>query len=118
MIPETNYEDLVPTKYYDFQVTAKDSNSWALPDLPTPSPKSRYVKARERNPKNVDIPSDPESIDDHLELELSPEEKQKMIMENTWPRKRLPSDSDIDEQAHDDFKIKDPVDIDADCEDY
>jgi len=38
-------------------------------------------------------------------------------MENTWPRKRLPSDSDIDEQAHDDFKIKDPVDIDADCED-
>ena len=40
-----------------------------------------------------------------------------MIMENTWPRKRFPSDSDIDEQPHAEFKIKDPLDIDADCED-
>jgi hypothetical protein len=55
------------------------------------------VTARERDPKNVNIPTDPDSIDDHLEVELSPEEKQKMIMDNTWPRKRLPSDSDIDE---------------------
>jgi hypothetical protein len=36
-------------------------------------------------------------------------------MENTWPHKRLPSDSDIDEQVHEEYRIKDPDDIDAEC---
>ncbi len=63
----------MPTKYYDFEVAAKSSNSWTLPE--TPKPLNRYVKTVERDPKNVNIPSDPESIDDHVDVQLSPEEK-------------------------------------------
>ena len=70
----------------------------------------------ERNLKNVNIPSDPESIDDHVEEEMSPEDKEKRVLENTWPRKRFPSDSDIDEEPHEEYKIKDPIDIDAECD--
>jgi hypothetical protein len=76
LIQENTYENLVPEKYYDFEVSAKNSNSWSLSELPKSQSRSRYVKAVERNAKNVDIPSDPESIDEHLEdNEISPEAK-------------------------------------------
>ncbi len=87
--------------------------------MKSPAQSSRFVKSSEKNLSNVNIPSDPESIDEFVEVNMSPEQKLKMIAENTWPKQRKQSDSDIDEEddPNERFRAKDPEDIDADVGD-
>ena len=61
--------------------------------------------------------SEPSDIDENVEETITVDQRLERIRQNSWPIKRLPTDSDIDEGLRKPGVPNDPDDIDNDVDD-